>query len=322
MKPDNILILGGSGFLGSVLCEKLVRRSGGGSERITVATSRVSHARHLWPLPTVDIVEADVHDDAALARLLAGRDAVVNLVGILHGGKADFERAHVALPRRLAQACLASGVQRVVHVSALGADADAPSLYLRTKAAGEAALMQQAGLAVTSLRPSVMFGAGDRFLTLFARLQMFSPVVPLASATARFQPVWVEDVADAIVCALDDAATAGQTLECAGPRVYTLAELVRMAGRWSGNPRWVLALPHAVAWPMAAVMEWMPGDPLLSCDNLLSMQVANVASGHRPGLDALGIMPTEIEAVGPGLLGTGGEAARLDRWRARVHASR
>lgn len=167
-----------------------------------------------------------------------------------------------------------------------------------------------------------MFGAGDRFLTLFASLQAFSPVVPLAAASARFQPVWVEDVADAIVCALDDEATAGQTFECTGPRVYALADLVRLAGRWSGHPRWVLPLPTALAWPMAAVMEWMPGDPMLSCDNLLSMQVPSIASGHRPGLDALGIAPTALEAIGPGMLGPGGEPARLDRWRAKVHGAR
>ena len=322
MKPNNILILGGSGFVGSVLCEKLVRQFSGGSARVTVVTSRLSHARHLLPLPTVDIALADVHDDAALERLLAGRDAVVNLVGILHGRKADFEHAHEALPRRLARACLAGGPRRVVHLSALGADADAPSLYLRSKAAGESALLQQAGLAVTSLRPSVMFGAGDRFLTLFASLQAFAPVVPLAGASARFQPVWVEDVADAIVCALGDAATAGQTLECAGPRIYSLADLVRLAGLWSGHPRWVLPLPSALAWPMAAMMEWMPGEPLLSRDNLLSMQAPNIASGHRPGLDALGITPTTLEAIGPGMLGAGGEAARLDRWRAKVHGLR
>jgi uncharacterized protein YbjT (DUF2867 family) len=320
MKTNDILILGGSGFVGSVLCEKLVRRFDGGSARVTVATSRASHARHLLPLPTVDVVEADVHDDATLSRLLAGRDAVVNLVGILHGGKADFEHAHVALPRRLAQACAAQGPRRVVHVCALGADADAPSLYLRSKAAGEAALLQKPDLAVTSLRPSVMFGAGDSFLTLFARLQAFAPVVPLAGAQARFQPIWVEDVADAIVGALDDAATAGQTFECAGSRVYLLADLVRLAGHWSGHRRWVLPLPAALAWPMAAVMEWIPGEPILSRDNLLSMQVPNVASGHRPGLDALGITPTALEAIGPSMFRAGGEPARLNRWRARVHA--
>lgn len=322
MKFRNLLILGGSGFLGSVLCEKLVRRFDGGSARVTVATRRAANARHLLPLPTVDVVEADVHDGAALARLLAGRDAVVNLIGILHGGKADFDRAHAALPGRLAQACLAQGVRRVVHLCALGADAAAPSLYLRSKAAGEAALLRQAGIAVTSLRPSVMFGSGDNFLSLFAGLQAFSPIVPLAGARARFQPVWVEDVADAVVRALDDDGSAGRAIDCVGPRVYALADLVRLAGRWSGHPRPVLSMPAALAWPMATLMEWMPGVPLLSRDNLLSMQVDNVASGSRPGLDTLGITPAALETVGPGMFAAGGEPARLDRWRAKVHAGR
>ena len=321
---EDILILGGSGFIGSVLCEKLVRRGqtlGGG--RVTVPTRRAAHATHLQPLPSVEIVEADVHDDVQLARLVAGCDAIVNLVGILHGGARDFERAHAALPRRLAAACATAGgaAPRVVHMSALGADPGAPSNYLRTKAAGESAL-QEAGLAPTCLRPSVVFGAGDAFMNLFARLQRLAPFVPLAGASARFQPVWVEDVADAVIAAMDDPATAGQPLECTGPRVYTLAELVRVAGRWSGHPRRVWPLPAALAWPMAALMEWLPGEPMLSRDNLLSMEVPSVASGHRPGLEALGITPTPLEAIGPAMLGLGVEAARLDRWRAAVHGPR
>jgi len=315
---NNLLVLGGSGFVGSVLCERLVRGSRGGG-RITVASRRSVHGRHLQTLPTVEIVQADVHDDAQLAQLVAGRDAVVNLVAILHGSEADFERAHVALPRRLAQACLAAGVRRVVHVSALGTDAKAPSMYLRSKAAGEAAL-RQPGLEVTILRPSVIFGAGDGFLNLFARVQAVMPVMPLACASARFQPVWVDDVAEAIARSLDDPATAGQTLECAGPRVYTLAELVKLAGRWSGHERPVLALPAALGRLQARVMEWLPGETLMSLDNVRSMQVPNIASGHCPGLEQLGIDATALEAVGPGMLAPSGEAGRLNRWRAAAHS--
>jgi uncharacterized protein YbjT (DUF2867 family) len=315
---NNFLILGGSGFVGSVLCEKLVRHSGGGGGRITVPSRRGAHARHLQTLPTLEVVPADVHDDAELARLVAGRDAVVNLVVILHGSEAEFERAHVDLPRRLGRACVAAGVRRVVHVSALCADAQAPSMYLRSKAAGEAAL-QQPGVALTILQPSVIFGVGDGFLNLFARLQAVLPLMPLACAGARFQPVWVDDVAEAIVRALGTPVTAGLTIECAGPRVYTLADLVRLAGLWSGHERLVLPLPDALGRLQATIMEWLPGETLMSRDNIGSMQVPNIASGHNPGLARLGIAATALEAVGPGMLAAGGEAARLNRWRAAVH---
>jgi len=316
----NILVLGGSGFVGSVLCETLVRHCGGGGWRITVPTRRSMRGQQIQTLPTVEVVQADVNDDRQLAGLVAGRDAVVNLVAILHGSQAEFERVHVALPRRLANACVAAGVGRIVHVSALAADAHAPSMYLRSKAAGEAALADPR-LAVTILRPSVIFGQGDSFLNLFARLQAAFPVMPLAGASARFQPVWVEDVAEAIRRALVRPASAGQTIiECAGPQVYTLAELVRLAGRWSGHRRPVLALPDALGRLQARMMEMLPGKPLISLDNMRSMQVANVASGDRPGLESLGIEATPLEAIGPAMLAADREQARLNRWRAAVHS--
>lgn len=315
---SNVLVLGGSGFVGSVLCERLVRRASGGSGRITVPSRRPGRARHLQTLPTVEIVAADLHDDAQLARLVAGRDAVINLVAILHGGAADFDRAHVALPRRLADRCRAAGVSRLVHVSALGADAQGPSKYLRSKGAGEMAL-QGAGLAATVLRPSVIFGPGDSFLNLFARMQAVLPFVPLAGADARFQPVWVDDVAEAIARALDRPDTAGLTLECVGPTVYTLADLVRLAGRWSGHRRPVLPLPNAVGRLQARVMQWLPGEPLMSLDNMDSMKVPNVASGCLPGLGRLGIEPIALEAVAPGMLADDGEMSHMNRRRAAVH---
>ncbi len=312
----NLLILGGTGFVGSALCERLAGHFGAAGARLTVPSRRPARAKHLLPLPTLDLVEASVHDDAQLARLVAGRDAVVNLVAILHGSAAEFERAHVALPQRLARVCRAGGVQRVVHVSALGAAADAPSKYLRSKAAGEAALTAS-GLAVTLLRPSVIFGAGDRFLNLFAQLQRVAPVVPLAGAAAQFQPVWVEDVAEAILrCLLDDQ-TITRSYECAGPQVYTLAELVRLAGRWSGHPRPVLPLPGPLGRLQALLMGLAPGEPLMSADNLDSMRVPNIASGGAPGLQALGIVPAALEAIGPSYLAPGRGPARLDGLRAR-----
>ena len=316
----NILILGGSGFVGRSVCERLVERSGGAGGRIIVPSRRPARAKHIQLLPTVQVVQADVHDDAQLALLVAGNDAVINLVATLHGSEAEFQRAHVELPRRLATACAAAAVRRVVHVSALGASASAPSRYLRSKAAGEAVLAS-AGLELTVLRPSVIFGEHDSFLNLFAALQAALPVVPLAGAKARFQPVWVEDVAAAIVFCLDDPTTIGQTLECAGPRVYTLKELVQLAGRWSGHARPVFGLPEAAGRLQAAAMELLPGAPLMSRDNIDSMQVPNVATGRLPGLERLGMAPASLESIEPAVLSRDGEMSRLERWRAGAHRS-
>lgn len=315
---SNVLILGGTGFVGRSVCEKLVERSGGADGRITVPSRRPQRAQHLRTLPTVELIQSDVHDAAALRRLLVDCDVVINLIAILHGGEADFQRVHVELPRKLVAACQSSGVKRVVHVSALGAAADAPSKYLRSKAAGEAVL-RAAGLDLTVLRPSVIFGEHDRFLNLFASLQAVAPVMPLAGAAARFQPVWVEDVAAAIVASIDDRSSIGQTVECGGPTVYTLEQLVRFAGRCAGHERPVIALPDAIARLQAVVMGWLPGEPLMSGDNLDSMRVPNVLSGDSPGLEALGIEPASMEAVMTPLLAGRAGVARLEPLRASAH---
>ena len=319
VKPrvSNILVLGGSGFVGRSVCEKLVERSGGAGGRIVVPSRRPHRALHLRTLPTVELVQADVHSEVELVHLLTGCDVVINLIAILHGSAAEFQRAHVDLPRQLVAACRVSGVKRVVHVSALGAGADAPSHYLRSKAAGESVL-RAAGLDLTLLRPSVIFGAHDRFLNLFARLQAMAPVMPLAGATAQFQPVWVEDVATAIVSALDEPTSIGQTVECGGPGVYTLEHLVRFAGRCAGHERPIIALPDGIARLQAMVMGWLPGEPLMSADNLDSMRVPNVLSGDFPGLEAFGIQPAAMEGVMTALLQHRAGVARLDALRAGV----
>ncbi len=306
------LVLGGTGFVGRHVCEKLQRAGWS----VTVPTRRAVNAASVQHLPRLTVIEADVHDPAALARLLPGHDAVVNLVAILHGSEAAFERTHVELPRKIAAACLASGVRRLLHVSALGVVEDGPSMYQRSKARGEA-LLRAAGLDLTVLRPSVIFGAGDRFLNLFAQLQAVFPVMPLAGASARFQPVWVEDVASAVVACLQDAATAGQTYDCAGPEVLTLADLVRLAGRHGSRARPVLPLPMAVGRLQALMMELAPGEPLMSRDNLDAMRVDNVATGQHPGLSALGITPASVHAIAPTYLGQRGARSGLLRARAQ-----
>jgi NADH dehydrogenase len=283
-------------------------------------------------LPGLTVLEADVHDQAALTKLVAGHDAVVNLIAILHGNAAAFDKVHVNLPQKLVRACKAGGVRRVVHVSALGADdqrpGSAPSEYLRSKGRGEAVLLHPAqaegaagggdGLNVTVLRPSVIFGAEDKFLNLFARLQHVFPVMPLAGAAARFQPVWVEDVASAVVRVLLNGQRQGAlpaVLEACGPRVYTLKELVQTAARLSGvregRGRPVIALPNWLGTVQALAMEWMPGPTLMSRDNLASMQVANVATPGKPGLVSLGISASELEPIAQQYLTRGAAAHGL-----------
>ncbi len=314
----NVLVLGGTGFVGRSVIEKLVQRNGGGNGRITVPSRRPQRAAALRSLPTVELVDASVHDEPSLGRLLKGQDAVINLVAILHGSVAEFKTVHVDLVERLARMARTFDVQRLVHVSALGVNtaepARAPSNYLRSKSEGEA-LLRRLAPSATVLRPSVIFGAEDRLLNLFAGLQAMAPVMPLAGAQAMFQPVWVEDVATAIVRSLDDERAPGLTLECTGPDRYSLADLVRCAGRWSGHARPVLPLPAAIGRLQAWVFEHAPGPTLMSRDNLDSLRVPNVATGELPGLQALDIEPASLEAVAPTYLSRGQGIERLNLWR-------
>ncbi len=316
---SRVLILGGTGFVGRHVCEQLARSG----IAMTVPTRRAVHAASVQSLPRLTVVEADVHDPVQLQQLMTGHDAVVNLVAILHGNASAFQKAHVQLPRTIARACAATGVRRLVHLSALGAAADAPSLYQKSKAGGESVL-HSAGLELTVLRPSVIFGAEDKFLNLFAKMQSVFPFIPLAGSATRFQPVWVGDVAHAVVHCLRHFDTVDHTYEICGPDVMSLAELVRQAGAWSGvnqglgRPVW--PMPMAVGWLQAAMMELAPGAPLMSRDNLRSMQVDNVASANGLGLKALGIAPASVAGVAPGYLGAKGPRSGLNRMRR--HAGR
>lgn len=305
MEHSSVLVTGGSGFIGHHVVSHLAKLG----RRVIVPTRRLERAKHLQVLPTVEVVQASLYDDAALSGLLRDVDAVINLVGILHSRPArsgepygpDFAKAHVELPKRLIAACAANGVHRFLHVSALGADPNGPSMYQRSKAAGEAAILSEPSVAATIFRPSVVFGEEDHFLNLFAALQKRFPFMPLASAEAKFQPIYVEDVASAIVTSLDNMKTAGKIFELAGPKVYTLRELVELAGHYSGHPRPVISLPESMGRLQAWFMERMPGGPLMSRDNLDSMKVDNVAT--HPMDPVLNLVPIPLEVVAPKYLG-------------------
>lgn len=297
-----ILVIGGTGFIGQHVVAKLAARG----DAVFVPTRRLRHARDLMVHPTVTIVPGDVHDESVLNSLVQGMDAVINLVGVLHSPSGQpygpaFESAHVKLPAMIARACAAHGVKRMVHVSALGASATGTSQYARSKAAGEAAIAEVAAqtpdLCTTIFRPSVVFGAGDKFMNMFAGLAKWFFVLPLAGSKARMQPVYVEDVALAIVNSLSEKATCGQTYDLVGPEVYTLGELVSLAGKYSGHPRPVVDLPMSIGRMQAWFFECLPGEPLMSRDNLDSLKTDNVSD--RPMDPILGVVATPLEAVVP-----------------------
>jgi NADH dehydrogenase len=309
MRYEDILVLGGGGFVGRHLVAALVAQGA----RVTVPARRRERAKHLLPLPTVEVVECDVNRRETLSALVAGRDAVVNLVGILHGP--GFARAHVELPQALVAACREHGVRRLLHMSALGAAPEAPSEYLRTKGAGEQAVLGAEGLDSTVFRPSVIFGPEDEFLNMFAGLARLSPVLPLPNANARFQPIYVRDVAQVMVEALGNSKSFGQSYDLCGPKVYTLRELVETVCRLTGRRRLLLGLPHALATLQAWLLELAPGEPLMTRDNLRSMQVPSVCDCSLP----FGVAPRALEALAPAWLSRLGPRQRYPvfRWRAR-----
>jgi len=296
----NILVIGGTGFLGSAVVRELARRPASADSCFTLPTRRRDHAKHLLVLPTANVIDADVHDPATLAWLMAGQDAVINLVGVLKGGEGEpygkgFARAHVELPQKIAAAAKAAGVRRMLHVSALKAAADAPSGYLRSKAAGEAAL-KEAGLDLTIFRPSVIFGRGDSFLTLFAKMARIAPFFPLAGADARFQPVWVEDVAATVADSLLRAESIGAVYDLCGPTQYSLRQLVSYAAAVAGHPRAIIGLPEAVAWLQAWAMEFIPNGPMTR-DNVRSMRVPSVCD--EACALPFGRVATALETIAP-----------------------
>ena len=317
MELKKVLLIGGSGFVGGWVANRLTERG----IRVIIPTRHRDHSRELILLPTVYTVDADVHDPQVLAALMNGVDAVINLVGILHDRDSSepygkrFAAAHVGLPAIIIAAMRQAGVRRLVHMSALKSAVDAPSAYLRSKAAGEAVVLGAAQeLQVTVFRPSVIFGPGDSFLNTFATLLRLFPVLPLGGGAARFQPVYVGDVADALASCLTDRATYGQTYELCGPRVYSLRELVDYTGKLIGKRRLIIDLPDALAYLQATFLSLLPKPPL-SPDNLRSMQLDNLTDG---GHNYPGWQPRSLEAVAPGYLSAVTPELRFDGYRSRA----
>ena len=315
MDINRVCLIGGTGFVGRAVANQLSPRG----VRVRVLTRYDQAAAPVKPLPTFEVMTGSPYDDASLDGALEDMDAVVNLVGILAEGRGrTFQAAHVELPRRIAAACHRQGVEHLLHVSALGASPTGPSAYQRSKGAGEEALKQAAGiLPWTILRPSLIFGEGDRSLNLFAGLARIFPVIPLGRAQARFQPIWVDDVARAICACLGDMRTFGRTYELCGPRAYTLAELVRLAAETSGRKPRIVALGNGFAHLQAAVFERLPGK-LLTRDNLRSMSVDNVCACPFP--EVFGFAPAALEAVMPRYMGGATPRGRYNRFR--HHAGR
>jgi NADH dehydrogenase len=311
MAAETVLVLGGSGFVGRHLVSRLVRAG----KRVVVPARRRESARHLILLPTVDVVEGNIHDPATLARLAAGASAIVNLVGILNeSGRDTFARVHTELAQKIVAACRAAGVRRFVQMSALNADPAGPSRYLRSKGEAEAAIVAS-GLDWTIFEPSVIFGREDRFLNLFATLERHLPVMAIAAAQTRFQPVFVGDVAHCFDHALADDATIGQKYPLCGPDVYTLRELVAFVGKLTGHERPIIALPTALGRLQARVLELLPGTPM-SRDNLASMRKDSVCGCAFP--PGFGIVPAALAAVAPTYLGPEAAKSRYDAYRSQV----
>ena len=309
-----VCLLGGTGFVGGHLAALLSAHG----YRVRIPTRRADRHKALRVLPGVELVQADVHDPAALRALLRGCAAAVNLVAILNERKAGrFQDVHVTLPRNLVKLCSESGVRRLLHMSALNADAArGPSRYLKSKGEGEDLVHKADDLQVTSFRPSVIFGPDDHFFNRFAcLLRMPMPVFPLACPQAHFAPVFVGDVAQAMLVALEEPQTIGHRYDLCGPHAYTLKELVELTARVLGLRRSVIGLSPGLSRLQAAVLGHLPGRAFTR-DNYLSLQVDAVCSGGFPAL--FGITPASVEALVPLYLRHRDQRGRLDDIRQRA----
>ncbi len=338
-KIRTVCVIGGAGFVGHAVVHLLNERG----YSVRVPTRHRERSKDLLVLSGVDVVEANIHDPGELNAVLAGTEAVINLAGILHettpgridkpgAARGDFYRVHIELARNILQACAHHGIQRLLHMSALHADATARSAYSRSKAVGEA-LVCEAGLAhrenerwyldgpkfthgqnlaLTVFRPSVIFGPGDSFLNQFATLLRRLPFLPLACGDAQLQPVYVEDVARAFVMSLENPASFGQTYELCGPKVYTLQQLVEYVAELQGRKPWVFTLGARLSYFQAWLLEWLPGK-LMTRDDYYALQCGSVCAGDFPSL--FGFQATALELIAPKYLAAAAQRSAFDDFR-------
>lgn len=307
-----VCVLGGTGFIGRRLTNRLCLA--GYNVRIPTR-SRQQH-RELLVLPSAELLDCDVHNQEVLSETLRGADAVVNLVGVLNdtsrGGKV-FQRVHVDLVEKIVAACQTAGVKRLLHMSALKANAErGPSLYLRSKGQAEALIRAADSVDWTIFQPSVVFGPDDSFINRFAGLLRVSPVLPLAKPNARFAPVYVEDVVDAFCAALKDRATIGNCYQLGGPQIYSLREIVEFVARTIGEKRLILGLPDSLSKLQGWVFEHLPGR-LFTYDNYLSLTVNSICSEN--GFTQLGLHPKAMEIIVPRYLARQDQRSHRDELR-------
>jgi uncharacterized protein YbjT (DUF2867 family) len=314
MRAQSIVVLGGTGFLGTRLVARLIKDS----HQVTVLSRDREQHKHLLVLPGLTLKNCDVYDEAQLSEHFRGKDVVINLVGILNErgfGGAGFRRAHTELTQSVLLAARSASVNRLLQVSALKAAVDAPSYYLRSKGEAEQLIRESSfPLDWTILKPSVMFGPGDSFLNRFAGLLAAVPLIfPLAKPNARFQPVLVDDVIEALLRCLHGGACNRQTYELGGPQIYSLREIVGLVAKLTGQRRWIVGLPDAVARLQALAMDFVPGRPF-SSDNYRSLTVDSVCT--EDGFAKLGLKPQSMVASARQYLGALEDNARLSHNRA------
>lgn len=289
-----ILVVGGGGFVGRYVVQRLLARGA----RVRVAEREPRKALFLKPLGGLgqtQFVAADVRDAASVARVVVGCDAVINLAGSF----TDMQAVHADGAGHVAAAAKAAGVRALVHLSAIGADSDAASAYGRSKGDGEAAV-RAAFSEAAILRPSIIFGREDRFINRCAGLIRALPVVPVIAPKTRLQPVYVGDVADAVVTALEEA-EAGRTFELGGPRVLTMEALMGWIAAATDRKPLFVDLPDAASSALATGFGWMPGAPITR-DQWRMLQHDNIVAPGAAGLADLAVTPTSLDAVAEGWL--------------------